>query len=216
MPTILFGTEPNAVRVGEGEFHCPECMTSRPYRRTRVARRLRLLGVPLPLGRYGEYVECAHCQSTFHPEVLAYAVGARTPYAVAEYQRAMRRILALMVAADGVIREREIATMEHIFEAVAGKRLTREEVLAEVTDTARMPTTAARYLARVAGYLNEYGKEQVLRAAALVSLCDGHLDVREQNVVRRLGGVLKLDGGRVDAILAAEPRSLDPAAPPMS
>ena len=77
-----------------------------------------------------------------------------------------------------------------------------------------MPTTAARYLARVAGYLNEYGKEQVLRAAALVSLCDGHLDAREQNVVRRLGGVLKLEGGRVDAILAAQPGSLDPAAPP--
>ncbi len=213
MPTILFGAEPNPVRVGDGEFHCPECMTTRPYRRTRVARRLRLFGVPLPLGRYGEYVECGHCLSTFRPEVLAYAAGARTPYAVAEYQRAMRRILALMVAADGIVREQEIATMGRIFEAVAGKRLSREEVLAEVTDTAREPTTAARFLARVAGYLNEYGKEQVLRAAALVSICDGHLDERERNVVRRLGGVLRCPPACVDRILAGGP-ALDPLVPP--
>ncbi len=214
MPTILFGTEPNPIRVGEGEFHCPECMTGRRYHRTVVARRLRLFGLPLPLGRYGEYVECAHCLSTFRPEVLAYTAGERTPHAIAEYQRAMRRILALMVAADGVVRERELVTVQRIFEAVAGKRLSRDEVLAEVRDTARAPTTAARFLARVVGYLNDYGKEQVLRAAALVSHCDGHLDARECDVVRRLGGVLRLEKARVEGILSlGREVTLEPEAP---
>lgn len=201
MPTILFGAESSPIRVGQGEFYCPECMARRSYRRTRVGRRLRLLGAILPAGRYGEYVECDECLSTFRPEVLAYDAAERTPTAVAEYQRAMLRILALMVAADGVIREAEVMTVQRVFEAVAGKSLTTQAVLEEVQDAGRTPLTAARFLARVVGFLNEYGKEQVLRAAALVSCSDGELHAHEAEVVRRLGGVLKLPAERVERIL---------------
>lgn len=201
MPSILFGAEPSALRVGQGEFHCPECMGRRVYHRTRVRRRFHFLGALIPAGSYGEYVECQSCMATFRPEVLAYDAGERTPAAVAEYQRAMRRILALMVAADGRIREPEVATVCRIFQAVSGKSLTAEEVLAEIQDTGRNPMGAARYLARVMGYLNDYGKEQILRAAVLVSRSDGELHAREANVVRRLGGVLRLPARRVERIL---------------
>ncbi len=201
MPTILFGTEPNTVRVGRGEFFCPECMARRTFHRTRVGRRLRLFGAALPAGHYGEYVECDECLSTFRPEVLAYDAAERTPSAVAEYQRAVLRILALMAAADGVIREPEIVSVQQVFQAIAGKNLTGEEVLAEVTDAGREPMTAARFLARVVGYLNDYGKEQVLRAAALVSCSDGELHENEAEVVRRLGGVMRLSAVRVEDIL---------------
>lgn len=202
MPTLLFGTELSPVRVGSGEFFCPECMARRTFLRTRVARKLRVLGASLPAGICGEYVECQGCLATFRPEVLAYEAGARTPGAVAEYQRALRRILALMVAADGRVRDREIVAVERIFEAVTGKTLTAVEVRAEVQEVGRAPTTAARFLARVVGYLNEYGKEQILRGAALVSRCDGELHEREAEVVRRLGGVLKLAPRRIERILA--------------
>lgn len=201
MPTILFGTEPTAVRVGRGEFFCPECMARRSYHRTRVGRRLRLLGAAFPAGRYGEYVECDQCLATFRPEVLAYDAAERTPSAVAEYQRAILRILALMAAADGVIREPEIAAVQQVFEGITGKTLSGEAVLAEVRDAGRTPMTAARFLARVVGYLNDYGKEQVLRAAALISCCDGELHDHEAEVVRRLGGVLRLGAVRVEEIL---------------
>ena len=201
MPTILFGTESNPVRVGAGEFQCPECLARRAYQRTRVLRRLHVLGTSLPAGQYGEYVECQGCLATFRPEVLAYDAGAHTPAAVAEYQRAMRRILALMVAADGKVREPEIRAVQRIFEAVTGKTMSAPEVLEEVHDAGRTPTTAARFLARVVGYLNEYGKEQILRAAALVSRSDGELHTHEADVVRRLGGVLKLPERRIERIL---------------
>ncbi len=201
MPTIFFGTEPTPHRVGTGEFQCPECMARRSYQRTRVLRHLRVLGVAFPAGILGEYIECRGCLATFRPEVLAYDAGARTPEAVVEYQRAMRRILALMVAADGKVRDREIATVRRIFEAVTGKALTAAEVRAEVDEAGRAPTSAARFLARVIGYLNDYGKEQILRAAALVSLSDGELHVREADLVRRLGAVLKVAPRRIERIL---------------
>ncbi len=201
MPAILFGADASPASVGHGEFYCPECMARRTYRRTRVGRRLWLFGAALPAGRYGEYVECDECRSTFRPEVLAYDAAERTPSAIGEYQRAMLRILALMVAADGLIREQEIVAVQQIFQGVAGKALSAEAVVTEVQDARSSPTTAARFLARVVGYLNDYGKEQVIRAAALVSCSDGELHEHEAAVVRRLGGVLRLSADQVEDIL---------------
>ncbi len=201
MPSILFGAASSPERVGRGEFDCPECLARRRYRRTRVARRLRLLGAVLPAGSYGEHVECEGCHSTFRLEVLAYDAGGQTPLAMGEYQRALRRILSLMVAADGVVREPEIRTVQEIFEAVTGKVLSRDDVLAEVRDAAQAPMSAARFLARVLGYLNENGKEQILRGAALVSRSDGELHAREAEVVQCFGGVLHVARERVERIL---------------
>jgi uncharacterized tellurite resistance protein B-like protein len=207
MPAILFGAEPTPVRVEAGEFDCPECLQRRPYQRTLVRRSVRFLGAAFPAGRYGEYIECRVCLSTFRPEVLAYDAGDRTPAVAAEYQAALLRILALLVAADGKVRDEELRTVQRIFEGVTGKRLSREEVRAEVEVAGREPTTAARFLARVMGYLNEYGKEQILRGAALVSCCDGELHDREAEVVRRFGSVLRLPAERVAALLRAGGRS---------
>ena len=47
---------------------------------------------------------------------------------------------------------------------------TAADVIEEAKQAARKPMTAARFLAQIVGHLNEYGKEQVLRGAALVSL----------------------------------------------
>ena len=162
-----------------------------------------MLGQPLlSMGTEGEYIECDRCLATFRPEVLAYDAGRETSRVTAEYQRAVARVLALMVAADGTVRDPEIEAVQEVFEAVTGRRLTLEEVTEEVEAAARTPTSVARYLAAVVGFLNEYGREQVLRAAALVSCSDGHVHESERRVLRRLAGVMGLEPTRTDEILA--------------
>jgi uncharacterized tellurite resistance protein B-like protein len=154
-------------------------------------------------GREGEYIECSNCLSTYRPEVLAYDAGSDAPRVLAEYQRALKRVLALLVITDGRIHEAEIDTVQRVFEAVCGESLSTSEVIDEAKQVSAAPTTAARYLAQVIGHLNDYGKEQVLRGAALVSHADGSLHEREENMVRRLGGVMRLDQARIDAVLHA-------------
>lgn len=200
MPSLLFGTHPQ--RIERGRFTCPGCAAAFAYERIVVRRTFRLLGRSLfTVGRLGEYVECSGCSGTYRPEVLAYDAGDATSVVMAEYQRVVKRLLALMMVTDGVIAEPEIATMRDIFEAVTGQSLGRAEVLDEAAEVTRQPATAARYLAGVAGYLNEYGKEQVLRAAAMVSRADGTVHQRERELIVRLGAVMRTDPARVGRVL---------------
>jgi tellurite resistance protein len=184
-----------------GTFTCPACSTAQQFARVIVGREMRLFAIRLPVGVYGEYIECAGCLSTFRPEVLAYDAGEETANVIGEYQRALRRVLALLVITDGQVHEAEIHTMQRIYEAVTGARLQRDAVLAEADEVAGRPVAVASYLARVIGYLNDRGKEQVLRGAAMVSGADGQIHPKEAEMVRRLGAVMALDPQRVDAVL---------------
>lgn len=201
MPSFLFETGPDPRRVERGTFTCPHCAQTRRYARVTVRRSLNVVGLNVPLGTYGEYIECSSCLGTYRPEVLACDAGAETPRVLAEYQRALKRVLALLVVTDGHIDDAEVETVRRIFEAVCGEALSAADVIAEAKEAAREPMTAARYLAQIVGQLNDYGKEQVLRGAALVSHADGALQEREANMVRRLAAVMHLDPARIDELL---------------
>ena len=201
MPSFLFESGPDPRRVDRGTFSCPHCAETRRYARVHVRRSMNVIGLRVPLGTYGEYIECTTCLSTYRPEVLACDAGADAPRVLAEYQRALKRVLALLVITDGRIHDAEVETVQRIFEAVCGESLSTSDVIEEAKEAARVPMTAARYLAQVVGHLNDYGKEQVLRGAALVSRADGSLQDREANMVRRLAAVMHLDPGRLDELL---------------
>lgn len=203
MPSLLFRSALREQRLERGHFSCPECARESRYARVRVRRSLAVLGQPLlSMGTAGEYIECSRCQATFRPEVLAYDAGRDTARVMAEYQRAVARVLALMVAADGAIQAAEIEAVQEVFEAVTGRRLTLDEVSQEVDAVAHAPASVARYLAAVVGFLNEYGREQVLRAAALISCADGQVHENERRMLRRLAGVMGIEPTRTDAVLA--------------
>jgi uncharacterized tellurite resistance protein B-like protein len=200
---MLFPAGHSERTTDRGTFSCPSCRSTRDFRRVVVGRVVRVFAIQLPTGVYGEYIECSTCLSTFRPAVLAFR-GDDNPHSLtAEYERALLRVLALLVISDGHVDDAEISTVQRVFSAVTGKLLTRETVMAEARDTASEPTTAARYLADVVGYLNDHGREQILRGAALVSGADGRVHHAEAELVRRFGAVLQLPEERVEYVLRA-------------
>jgi uncharacterized tellurite resistance protein B-like protein len=204
MPSLLFPATHSERTTDRGTFSCPSCRATCDFRRVVVGRVVRVFAIPLPTGVYGEYIECVTCLSTFRPSALAFHGRDETPHSLtAEYERALLRVLALLVISDGHVDDAEISTVQRVFSAVTGKLLTRETVLAEARDTASEPTTAARYLANVVGYLNDHGREQILRGAALVSGADGRVHHAEAELVRRFGAVLQLPEERVEYVLRA-------------
>lgn len=203
MPSLLFPTSHSERTTARGSFACPACRTERAYRRVVVGRVVRVFAIKLPAGAYGEYVECADCLATYRPSALALRDQDSDNRVSAEYERALLRVLALLVISDGHIDDAEVATVQRIYSAVTGRILTREEVHAEARAVADEPTTAARYLSRVVGYLNDHGREQVLRGAAMVSGADGRVQEVEVDLIRRLGAVLQLPAERVEYLLRA-------------
>lgn len=201
MPSLLFPTGTAPREAEHGTFLCPSCKGMHPYTRVVVGRVMRFFAIQLPAGIYGEYVECQTCLSTYRPSVLAFAREHDRTGVAAEYERALRRVLALLVISDGRIDDAEIATVQRVYSAVTGSQLSREAVIAEAREVAEHPTSAARYLGEVVGYLNDRGKEQVLRGAALVTGADGHVHEAEAELVRRLGGVMQLDPERTEYVL---------------
>lgn len=201
MPTLLFPTGPAPRPAERGTFRCPSCNGSHPYTRVVVGRVVRFFAIQLPAGTYGEYVECGTCLATFRPSALAFHDRSGESDVDAEYERALRRVLALLVISDGHIDDAEISTVQRVYSAVTGSQLSRAEVVREATEVAEHPTSAARYLGGVVGYLNDRGKEQVLRGAALVIGADGHVHDNEAEVVRRLGAVMQLGDDRIEFVL---------------
>ena len=201
MPTLLFPTGPAPRPTERGTFRCPACNGPHPYTRVVVGRVVRFFAIQLPAGTYGEYVECGTCLATFRPSALAFHDRHGESDIQAEYERALRRVLALLVVSDGHIDDAEITTVQRVYAAVTGSQLSRAEVVGEAKEVAEHPTSAARYLGEVVGYLNDRGKEQVLRGAALVIGADGHVHDSEAEVVRRLGAVMQLGDDRIEFVL---------------
>jgi uncharacterized tellurite resistance protein B-like protein len=201
MPSLLFPTGSAPREAGKGTFVCPSCGDANPYTRVVVGRVMRIFAIQLPAGTYGEYVECERCLSTFRPSALAFTSANEREGVCAEYERALRRVLAMLVISDGHIHDAEVRTVQRVYAAVTGSELSRADVIAEVKEVSDQPTSAARYLSEVVGFLNDRGKEQVLRGAAMVIGSDGHVHEAEADLVRRLGAVMQLDDDRVDFVL---------------
>jgi tellurite resistance protein len=202
MPSLLFpAAAPRP--VGHGTFRCPSSKGLHPFTRVVVGRVLRIFAIRLPAGTYGEYIECGTCLATYRPSALAFHGDDDAPLAPAEYERALLRVLALLAISDGRIDAVEISTVQRVYAAVTGDELTSERVRREAEDVAQHPTSAAHYLGQVLGFLNDRGKEQVLRGAALVTGADGHVHEAEADLVRRFGAVMQMDPDRVEYVLQA-------------
>jgi len=225
---IIYGTYGITYSKGEpGQFHCPQCAVTQAYRHRRVRRFFHIFFIPLiPLNLAGEYVECGQCKGTYKLEVLAMMKGiaagtqqASQTLPLSEGQRAVRRILAMMLLADGRVEESELSAIIEFLRYAERRDVTRDEVLGEVEAARREPADVETYCRKVMGFLNDQGKADVLKAAQVIASADGHVDPAEQRMLERMGVALGLRPQQVSSQLnsphlpahAGPP----PGAPPM-
>jgi tellurite resistance protein len=200
---IIFGTRGVTYGSGEGEFFCPDCGDKRPYAQKRVRRFFTLYFIPLiPLDLLGEYVECRHCTSTYKTGILDLVPGKSEAEEEAEFRKATRRVLVLMMLADGKVEESEIAAIQDILGKLEKRDVPREEIDAELRAAHHGPQDLQEYCKSMAGYLNDHGREMVVRAALAVATADGHFDTTEKEALARIAGALNLSKAHFTGILA--------------
>lgn len=206
---IIFGTRGVTYTKGKGDFHCPTCDSSLPYKQKRVRRFFNLYFIPvIPLDLLGEYVECQHCGGTYQVSVLEYDPETLGQQFEAEFHKAVKRVMVLMMLADGNVDPEEVRIVREIYEQLAKVQLSADDVNAEV-DAARSDGRGIETsLADFVGHLNDSGKEIVLRGAFLVAAADGEFQEEERQLMRSIGHALDMSPAHVNGVLHSlmEPR----------
>jgi tellurite resistance protein len=203
MLLAVIGIRPITRTTDRGTFVCPECRVLRTYVRQRVQRRFVLFFVSmLPLDELGEYLECEQCRSTFRTTILsADPTGPRVPLA-AEFRPAVLRIMMLMMMEDGRIRESEQRMILDLNRKLTGEAPSLEAMDEHLDAVRTGPGNATDYARSIAPFLNEPGKELVLKAAFAVAVADRQVHPTERALLHEIGRALHMSPGHIRAVIA--------------
>ena len=190
---IIFGTRGVTSPVARGDFRCPSCEKKRSYVHQRVRRFFTLYWIPIiPLDVVGEYIECQSCRGTFNLAVLDWDPVKSERSMEAEFHTAVKRVMVLMMLADGKIDDEEVETIRTIYGKLAKRELSKEDVDAEVKASKADGRGLRPYLSSIVGTLNDAGKEVVVKAAYFVASADGNVSPEETSLLGELAGALEM------------------------
>jgi tellurite resistance protein len=190
---IIFGTRGVTSEVESGHFSCPSCETERPFVHRRVRRFFTLYFLPLvPLETLGQYIECQHCRDTYKLSVLDYDPKKSERAVEAEFHAAVKRVMVLMMLADGKIDDAEIETIRTICSKLTKTELSKDDVDREVASAEADGRGLRQYLTSIVGTLNDTGKEVVVKAAYFVASADGEVSIEETNLLAELAAALEM------------------------
>ena len=155
----------------------------------------------LPLQQHGEYIECQTCHATFDETVLQLDDNASLGPVHPHFSEAIKRVMILMMLADGKIKQEERTAIQDIFHSITGRTLSDADVRKEVLLTRAQEPNMDVFLNRLLGCLNGDGKLLVLQAAYAVAQSDGEFAPRERTFLMSLGERLEMAPQHIEEVL---------------
>ena len=109
---------------------------------------------------------------------------------LSEQQKAIKKLLIMMILADGKVQDSEI----HMFHKVYRETTNRivDDIYAEIDQVRTENKSPRQYLKEVSGYLNDEGKEQIIRAGMMIAKADGEIDATEIEMINQFGKSLDM------------------------
>lgn len=199
---IIFGTRGVKSTIKSGDFHCPQCDQTKPYRHRKVTKFFTLYFIPvIPLGSRGEYVECRECNGTFITRVLS-TNSTQKEDVKAIYETAIKHSMVLIMLADGVIEENEKKQVHKIINRFSRNKRTIVQLDDYIKKVQSEKEDVSTYLKKIAGSLNEHGKELIIKCALSVSAADGNIDDSELKVISKMAQALEMSASHLKGILS--------------
>ena len=190
---ILWGSNSKTFAERNGNFYCPECDDYKNYEFRKVKKYFILFFIlQFETEDLGEYVECGECKSTFKEDVLKYDPKASDLEIRGLYFSAARDIMISIAMADGKIGDNEFEKIINSFEKITQIKLGKVDLLEAIRNLKTREHTLSEITKAVAPYLNDQGKETVLRAAITISKADGVIQEEELNLLHALADDLLL------------------------
>jgi len=202
---IIFGTRGVTSTKETGPFNCPICGDQRAYSRKSVRRFFTLYFIPLiPLDEVGQYVECLTCKQQFKDEVLAYDPIAEAQQLQADVGGSLKRVLAIIMMADGKVDNAQIAAACQGYEQVLGMPIDEHKIQSELSSVQNGEAELVAEASRLRDQLNDNGKQAVIQAAIAVALADGPIEGAERTFLGNLARELKVPLTEVQTLIRSQ------------
>jgi tellurite resistance protein len=200
---IIFGTRGVTYTAEQGQFYCPGCDARHAYLHKRCRRFFTLYFIPvIPLDLIGEYIECQRCTNTYKLSVLSFDPQAAQHREEAEVRQAMRRMLVMMSLADGRVDPAEIDAIATILGKIEDREVPRTEIEQDIPRARLANITIEQYCKQIAGYLNDSGRELVIKAAIMVAAADGNIDDSEWAALAKMASALNLSRAHFSGLIS--------------
>ena len=118
---------------------------------------------------------------------------------LSEKQKAIKKLLILMILADGKVMDEEIRAFHKVYKETADSVVS--DLYAEIDKVKMEQKSPHQYLKEVSPYLNEEGKNEILRACYLIAASDGNIDPEEIDLIYKFGRALDLPNEKIKPIL---------------
>jgi uncharacterized tellurite resistance protein B-like protein len=201
MPFIIWGSRAIVSTDSTGQFMCPRCNQTRPYKLQNARKFFTLYFIPIfPLEDLGKFVECQACRSQYQTGILAYS-QTNAKRLASELNVAIKRVLALMILSDGDAQDKEIEVMQKVYNRITNSDLSFDAIREEI-EFAKADTRAVRHvLGNFSEGLNPAGKNLIVEAVYLVAQADGELKEEERTFLNSTASILQLSSSQVQSII---------------
>lgn len=183
----------------------------------------------IPLGSKGTYVECQQCRNTFVERVLELSqlqanqtrVQNQNPALeveeaeviieqkqiekpvmaefLSEKQKAIKKLLILMILADGKVENSEISAFHKVYKQTTG--LVVNDIYNEIEEVKLENKSARQYLKEISHLLNDEGKKEIIKSGMMIAAADGHIDPTELNMITDFGKALGMSQSEIKDIV---------------
>ena len=117
------------------------------------------------------------------------------------YLIGLKKVMTMMMLADGKIEESEKAMMKYIYQHVADAELSNEEIDNEINSCKENPIGLEEYLNELFSQLNESGRETIIKVAYWVSIADGEVDKKEEKLLKKLAKHFQISEAHLKGII---------------
>ena len=200
---FIAGTKGETTTFATGEFYCPECNAHTQYHHDQVHEKATVFFIPvINLKLLGEYIECQNCVNTYKMEILDYDPEQEQKEIEALYLMGIKKVMAMMILADGKIDENEKIMMKDIYQKMTNFELSDSDIEKEIENSKTTIFGLEDLLTELFPQLNESGRETIIKVAYWVSIADGKVDKEEQQLLIKLAKHFQISSAHLKGIIS--------------
>ncbi|MBH25587.1 MAG: hypothetical protein CMH57_14280 [Myxococcales bacterium] len=122
-----------------------------------------------------------------------------------DFRGAVKRVMILMMLADGDIRDEEIGAIRMVYKHLVGAEMSEQDIDREVYMAKSDGRSIEQFLMVLSAVLSDEGKETIIKAAYMIAAADGELHAMEKQLIQTVADCLQVGQERLTTMLASLP-----------